>query len=245
MKRRLAAAVALLVPLSTSAAEYEYLPPQPQAGEQFVITGALSYGSEDACSLFTMSYAGVSADRIDVREYTGPGYKGDQFSCRFGALVPGLPEGRYYADIRRANGPLGSPGVVTVVAGSASQPARRDLTGNWMVSAEPGWGLNIVQGDSGKLFIAWMMYRPFASHWVIVPDGRWITPTTWRGVAYQTRNVRFDAAADTARLQTTPVGYVEVAFTGQHEATFTGRIIDEVNREPMVGKQAALRRFEF
>jgi hypothetical protein len=185
-----------------------------------------------------------------MRENPGP--------AAWGSLVPGLPAGRYIADLRLSSGVLGSPGVVTVTPGQAASPARRDLTGNWFNRDESGWGLNIVQGDSGKLFIAWVMYQPYDDiysphpsvyptygHWLIVPDGRWLTPNTWRGIAFQTRYVALFDADDPKLLQATPAGYVEVSFTGANEATFRGRFVAEATVEPMIEKQASLRRFEF
>jgi hypothetical protein len=191
-----------------------------------------------------------------VREYSGSGYAGRPEACRLGSLVPGLPAGRYIADLRLSTGVLGSPGVVTVAPGEAASPARRDLTGNWFNRDEPGWGLNIVQGDSGKLFIAWVMYSPTDNssasysfvtygHWLIVPDGRWLTPTTWRGVAFQTLNVAMFEPDDAKLLQATPAGYVEISFTGAGEATMRGRFIVGTTVEPMIEKHATLRRFEF
>lgn len=240
-----AAATLLMASLAAAAAPFEYLPPQPQAGEPFVATAVMGYGATGACPVKTMS-ATVSGERIDVGEHQGPGHTGVARACRLGAVVPGLAPGRYYSDFRLSSGVIGTGPVVTVVPGVAAQPARRDVTGNWFDPAESGWGLNIVQGESGKLFIAWMMYRASGrSHWLVVSDGRWITPTTWRGIAYQTHNVPFDAAAVASQLQVTPVGYVEVAFTGPDEASFVGRFMDEVGLEPMVGKQAVLRRMAF
>ena len=240
-----AAATVLLASLAAAAAPFEYLPPQPQAGEPFVATAVMGYGVRGACPLLTMS-ASVSGERIDVTEDQGPGYRGSSRACRLGAVVPGLAPGRYLADFRLSTGTIGTGPVVTVVPGTPAQPARRDVTGNWFDPAESGWGLNIVQGESGKLFIAWMTYRPQGrSHWLVVSDGRWITPTTWRGIAHQTRNVPFDAAAAASQLQVTPVGYVEVAFTGPDEAAFVGRFMDETGLEPMIGKQATLRRMAF
>lgn len=240
-----AAAALLLASLAAAAAPFEYLPPQPQAGEPFVATAVMGYGARGACPVVTMS-ASVVGDRIDVTEYQGPGYKGHSYGCRLGAVVPGLAAGRYYSDFRISAGSVGNGPVVTVVPGSPSQPARRDVTGNWFDPAESGWGLNIVQGESGKLFIAWMMYRPgTTSHWLFASDGRWITPTTWRGLLHQTRNVKFGSAASPSQLQVTPVGYVEVAFTGPDEASFVGRFMDETGLEPMIGKQARLSRMAF
>jgi hypothetical protein len=260
--RRLGTALALLASVP-AAAQWEYLPPSPQAGEMFAIVGALRAGVTGGCPVKTMQ-ARIQGDEIKVDDYTGPGSAGPSWSCRLGSLVPGLPAGRYFATLRTATGPLGEAGVVTVTAGAAMVPQRRDLSGNWFNPTEDGWGLNIVQGDSGKLFVAWMMYRPARdpispayhlgyatipglgnSLWLAVPDGRWITPTTWRGLAYHTRSVGWLEPDDATKLQVTPVGYVEIAFTGTNEAVFRGRFINESAPEPMVEKNTVLRRLDF
>jgi hypothetical protein len=260
--RSLAAALALLVSLAAGAADYEFLPPSPQAGEPFAVVGVLQAGNINGCPVKTMQ-AQVVGNEILVNEYTGPGHVGPSWSCRLGSLVPGVPAGTYMANLRTSGGFLANVGPLAVTSGSPAAPARRDLSGNWFAREESGWGLNVVQGDSGKLFIAWMMYRPSReprpqpqngfttwpglgnSLWLVVPDGRWITPNTWRGVAFHSRNVGYLEADDASKRQATPVGYVEIAFTGTDQASFRGRFINELAPEAMVEKTAVLARFAF
>jgi cytochrome c553 len=58
----------------------------------------------------------------------------------------------------------------------------RDYTDLWWNAAESGWGLNLIQHPSNKLF--GVMYTYDANGhpiWFVLPDGSWTTNSTYTG----------------------------------------------------------------
>lgn len=183
--------------LPAPALETRVLPADPQAGETVAVL--LTHVFNKPCS-FVTSTARVEGSTVVVGQPQAT-FGGKLNWCRAGATMAGLSTGSYTvpgAPFNNENWDLGqisSLGTAfTVSPASTSTPQYRDLDGNWFDPAQPGWGMNVVQGESGALFGVWLSYteinaslgagRDYASEWVVLPAGRWVTPTKFRGLLY-------------------------------------------------------------
>ncbi|HYC36627.1 MAG TPA: hypothetical protein VEC19_09415 [Usitatibacter sp.] len=247
------ASAVLSLALAAQAQERRVFPPDPQAGEAFAFVGAYNYGTG---GYFTTSSIERDGPVITVGQPQVLGTTPLKWS-RFGATMGGLPAGTYTiraGPYSNQNSLFGYPVPahelsVNVVAGTAAAPAHRELDGNWFDPAQPGWGVNLVQGDSGALFGVVLNYREFSFSefanypviWHVVPDGRWITPTIFRGVLYESVGTRINEAATSSH--TSPVGMATLEFLAPD------RMKLRTVRATLIGvwleSEAILRRFEF
>ena len=234
---------------AAGAAEVRVLPPDPRPGEAFAVVAAFDFTTAP-CG-YQSGSSERSGNALRITAHTGTGSGGNSGGCRAGTLVDGLPAGTYTTSVEYAGRPVLSAGTIVVQGAAPAEPAFRNLDGNWFDPAEPGWGVNLVQGDSGKLFAIWFMHVPDTEavrsrpQWLVVSDGRWITPTLYRGVAAVTRGSAGNLTLDGTKLLVASVGYVEIEFTGNDQARFRGRIATDAGALVWVDRSANLRRFAF
>jgi len=130
-------------------------------------------------------------------------------------LLGDLPEGTYHVDLllKDTDPFLPVASMDFTVAARATDRPDRDLTDLWWDETQSGWGLNVVQHASGKLFAVWFVYgtdgRPV---WYVMPDGAWARDRpTFSGDVYRTSGPVGLADFDPASVQRKKVG--EAAFT--------------------------------
>lgn len=131
-----------------------------------------------------------------------------------------FPSGSYEVGVRVET----QAGTVVRTVGAASFSVRAraeedplwNLTDLWWVPEESGWGINIVQHGSGKIFATWFVYgSDEKATWYVIPDGRWIgSGTGYVGQIYRTTGPEFcyqgqactGPAFDSSVVTRTPVG---------------------------------------
>lgn len=189
--KRAATALLLALALPLAAQEVRILPADPQAGESFAVMAG--YAFRGSCGFVTAATR-LESSSVVVEPPRNP--FGPRMSwCRMGASIAGLGAGAYVVSapaLPNENASFGqtSPFTIPVNVGqsTASAPQFRDLDGNWFDPAQAGWGINIVQGDSGALFGVVLTYAEigaagvYGSEWLVMPAGRWVTPTRFRGL---------------------------------------------------------------
>ena len=98
-----------------------------------------------------------------------------------------------------------------------------DFTDLWFNEAESGWGLNLIQHASHKVFGVMYTYdtdrKPM---WLVIPDGTWSSPLVYSGPIYRVTGPPFNGATfDSTRVRVTQVGIATLTFSGQNTGTFT------------------------
>jgi cytochrome c553 len=92
----------------------------------------------------------------------------------------------------------------------------------WAGDAESGWGLNLTQHPSNKIFGIIYTYdidrRPM---WLVLPDGAWATPTLYSGTLYRVTGPPQNGVFDSARVRVQPVGTATLSFADRDHALFT------------------------
>lgn len=177
------------------------IPAQPRAQEEFVVVYSEVYGSSP--SRMMDSRATVQGGVIDVqaRVEVGDFSVGSAYDVLTVATVPSAGSyavnaatslfgwGVFEPFTQRAPSAKGS---ITVGAPSIeSAPRWRTLGGLFARPDEPGWGLHVAQGSSGRLFITWYIYDAYSgsnggapSAWYVMTSGKWISAHEFRGVIY-------------------------------------------------------------
>jgi len=165
---------------SAAGAETFIYPAEPVTGQDFVVQVTAFEG----CIPQNMT-AQVSGSTITL-DY---GSTGD---CSFAVLPPRPPldfvvrvssPGTYDMVYRLVGSGTPTPhsaGQVTVkAAGSTARPSF-SLAGLWWVPSQPGWALNISEGESGQLFLVWYTYTTSDStavvglpSWYFASGGQW------------------------------------------------------------------------
>jgi hypothetical protein len=251
------------------AASAASLPPNPVAGESFVLSGQLTFAGAPGlapntyCTLHRVGLSVEGTSIVIVPEIDGSTsfVLGAKSACPFTVPVPGLPMGSYSASLRYQN--LNGPPIATLSANAVTVaaspppavPAYRNLSGNWFDPSDPGWGVNVVQGDSGAVFALWLSYQGPENSvsgqflppvWVVMPSARWLSPTHVRGLLYKTGGSGFNVEFDPSKSTVNAAGYLSLEFTSDHEALLEGTFLstDGAALTP-VSKQVAVRRLEF
>jgi hypothetical protein len=152
-----------------------------------------------------------------------------------------FPAGNYQVQVvKRSTG-----GAVTTLAqaGFAVAPRngnvpRTNYSDLWFNPQESGWGLNIQQHPSDKIFATWFVYgldnRPM---WYVIPDGQWTSDHEYTGTIYRTRGPFFeDTVFDPGLVSVIPAGTGKLTFNKYNAAVFT-YTIDGVNGQKAVVRQ--------
>jgi hypothetical protein len=115
-----------------------------------------------------------------------------------------------------------------------------DVTDLWVTDNEGGWGLNLTHHKSGSDGVFGVLYvygssgRPL---WFTIPDGKWATPTQFRGTVFRTAGpTPVNASFASSFVRATNVGTATVTFT----APGTGTIVYTVNGQTITKSIARL-----
>lgn len=231
--------------LAASAARADFLPKDPRFGETIAQTFC---AFQSVLSIEPQR----TADSLVMRMQMGDAFTpaGPPCNVRY-TLHNDVPPGTYqvvqegwgFSTFRRVQG------SVTVSAGVQAVPAFTGLSGNWFDPAGPGRGLNIVQGASGALFVLWLDHgippnwdfpAPHSPSWLVMPSGRWITPTTFRGLLYSSRGSPANQRWDPAALTSAPFGFAALTFSNANELSLDADFVDTPLK-----RTATLKRFAF
>jgi hypothetical protein len=228
----------------------EIYPPDPVQGEQVLFSERYCQGgSPTAVQSATASLGNGTIDV--VIDFQAGGFSVP--SCARGIVAsPPLPAGSFAVRYRTGVDLPPEPTIVTTfqVPAVVFSPQFTGLGGNWFDPASSGTGVNVIQGESGKLFAVWFTYSPFASHgpaaepvWLVMPAGQWITPTKFRGVMYLTAGSGMNQDWLPNELRVTPAGILTLTFDSSRQARF-----EAVTLHPNVStftKSATFTRFAF
>lgn len=235
----LAAALAFVaVPAVTQARSFTTYPPDPFAGEEFV---AMMIGINGASPTTVEGVALERAPDGNLFLTTRINFTGFSVPSSFRAATVGrlsLP-GYYIVTEKRHDTGSGAVqqtqvGAITVGPSPGTHaPQFAGLTGNWYAPDEAGTGLNILQNEQGQLFAIWLTFQPVTDTAspparvpnlaLVMPSGRWISPTEFRGLLYATRGTPVQVPFVAVDSRVVPVGYASLNFTSETEAVFSAR----------------------
>lgn len=138
-------------------------------------------------------------------------------------------------------------GQITVQAASTSARPPYSLAGLWNTASEPGWGVNIAEGDSGQLFITWFTYGRFISgtralaSWYVASSGRWTGPNEFSAPFYWTQGPVLGATFDPSRVVLMTIGQMTITVHSPDSITFS---VEGHDGSPLVVTRT-LNRFRF
>ena len=255
LRALLALALVVLGAQAFAQQPWRVYPPVPTAGEPFVIQyeAATGQGPDFVRRASVTQQGATLVYDIDV-ETAGFSAGG---AYRASTVVPGLTAGQYQVVVQSrvdsASGPAVPLGTISIApAQGPAAAAYAGLSGNWFDPNESGWGMNIVQGDSGALFAVWLTYLPIFEGdaggrkdgmWLVMPAGRWISPTQFRGLLYATSGTAASRPFKPGDLAVTPAGYVSLELSSATQATMKAGAA--VGLFAPFAKEAAIRRFQF
>jgi hypothetical protein len=137
-----------------------------------------------------------------------------------------FPAGNYQVEVvKRA-----TSGAATIVAqasfavgartGTAPRTNYSDIYYN---PNESGWGINVQQHPSDKIFATWFVYgldnKPT---WYVIPDGGWSSDREYNGKVYRTRGPYFqDAEWTPSFVSVIEVGTATLSFENFNTVTLT------------------------
>jgi hypothetical protein len=131
-------------------------------------------------------------------------------------MLGDLPEGAYHVDVVvQGTQPVATLGSVDfTVTARTDDRMRSNLTDLWWNPLESGWGLNIIDHPSGKLFATWFVYdaasRP---SWYVAPDISCNGPINCSGDLYRTSGPMVGDSFDPAAVQRSKVGRVFMQYS--------------------------------
>lgn len=214
--------------IAQPAPAWRALPADPVAGETFVVQKPVNLENKP----FPVHYrTKVNGKSIFLAEIFPPGASGWYFGGSYigsqaaGPLSEGTYEVRYAVDSNLDSVGTGSllGSLVVLPAPPPVQPAFTTLSGMWFKPDEPGTGMNLVQGQQGNLFAVYMGYAEHSGNpaWLVMPGGRWVTPTRFRGVVYETEGTPMSGAWVASAYQAHGRGLLTLEFTSASDVTFT------------------------
>ena len=114
-----------------------------------------------------------------------------------------------------------------------------DFTDLWWDPAESGWGLNLIQHASNKVFGVMYTYEaPNRATWFVLPDGAWSSPFVYTGAIYRANGPAFNNPAfNPALVRVTQIGLATLTFTDRNNGTFAFtvdgvRVTKTITRQP-------------
>lgn len=173
--RNVAAFFVLALATAVAHAQVWVFPATPAADEEFVVVVSVS-----GCGGFGPVTPEVKGTVI-VLGYTLTGgcFGGEPPVLRSAAVrVPAPGTYEIQTGVRRSDGTIDLRLRDTVNVGPSRHAARptMSLNGLWSIPSEPGWGVRIVEGTSGQLFVLWFTYQrgtAGTNRWYVAPSGTW------------------------------------------------------------------------
>ncbi len=248
-------ATALCLPAVAQEPGWRVIPPDPTAGEDFVILAGGTTGSSPA--FVDSSRVDALGDLLTLRAFVSTAGFSVNGNYRASGVTRVATAGNYSIAFQpTVNSSPSSARALGSIAIAAAQgpaaPSFRNLSGNWFATDEPGWGINIVQGDSGALFGVWLTFRPDNigsgattgnGLWLVMPSGRWLTPTRFRGVLYVLTGSPVTRPFNASDRTVVAVGAASLTFVSPTEADFEADAGYELF--PDFSKRKRVTRFAF
>lgn len=253
--------------LLASVAGAAVLPADPVAGERVLLAASICQGGSPT-DLDAPPRLAIENGALHLRAQVYLGGFAVASCLRMHVLSDPVPAGTYdalfsYEVTNNPTRPTIGPerlGTLTVAPQDVpATPAYRKLSGNWFDPAAPGTGVNLVQGQSGALFVAWLTHPPldtfdyssFANGtqtlafggWYVMSEGRWISPTVFRGPLFATRAQSSERVWDAAMLSVEPMGFASFTFVGPEEVRFEATLLYGYGKQLTTAQ--TLRRFRF
>lgn len=93
----------------------------------------------------------------------------------------------------------------------------------WGGPSESGWGLNLIQHPSNKVFGVMYTYEPDGrAAWYVLPDGLWSSSTLYSGAFYRVTGPHFGLTPfNRNAVRVTQVGVATLVFADRDVGTFT------------------------
>ena len=212
------------VTIAAATASTITFPFSPRAGEDFVIQleGV-------GCGPFDEVRTELAGNVITVAYQEAPACFGVQPpGATFLSAVMRVPAaGNYEVRYRSANS-SGSRGTLSIAAPSTATRTPVVLGGLWYVPQQPGWGLNIIEGESGQLFLIWFTYsrgvaiaNRGAASWYVGSSGKWVTPTRFVAPIYSALGPVLGVPFDPALVRLTPLGIATIDVASANTLTFS------------------------
>jgi cytochrome c5 len=109
----------------------------------------------------------------------------------------------------------------------------------WGGESESGWGLNLIQHPSNKLFAVMYTYEaPNRATWFVLPDGAWSSPFVYTGAIYRASGPALsNPAFNPALVRVSQLGLATLTFTDRNNGTFAFtidgvRVTKTISRQP-------------
>ena len=156
-------------------------------------------------------------------------------------MLGAFPAGSYQVEVVKRS----TAGAVTSIAQAsftvlarAGNAPRTNYSDLWFNPAESGWGLNIQQHPSDKIFATWFVYGLDQSPmWYVIPDGTWTSDHEYTGTIYRTVGPFFENPTfDPALVNVIQVGTGKLTFTKYNAAIFN-YTIDRVSGQKALVRQ--------
>ena len=212
------------VTVAPTASSMRIFPSSPRAGQEFVVQFEGS-----GCGPMTVLGSEVAANAITVTYREAPACFATQppGALFVSAVVRAPTAGTYVVSARREGAGASPLGSVAVQAGGTVTRTGTSLNGLWFDPGAPGRGLNIIEGESGQLFIVWFTYGSpsggtfEAARWYVMSSGTWTSPTEFSAPIYAAEGPGMRAPFLPASVRLKPVGIATVAVSGPNAITFT------------------------
>jgi hypothetical protein len=152
-----------------------------------------------------------------------------------------LPAGVYQVEVvkRAASGAVTSLAQASFnVAARGGNAPRTNYSDLWYNPDEAGWGINVQQHPSDKIFATWFLYgldnRPA---WYVIPDGVWTSPREYTGTLYRTRGPFLqDAVWNPSLFSVIAVGSATLQFN-RYDSLLLSYNIEGVSGQKAVVRQ--------
>lgn len=97
-----------------------------------------------------------------------------------------------------------------------------DFTDHWWNPLESGWGMNIHQHPTDRLFAIWFVYSQSGQPvWYTLQPGAWSSSTVYIGPVFKTTGPYFGGPFDPTQVGVTQVGTATLSFTDSNTGTFS------------------------
>lgn len=157
----------------------------------------------------------------------------DLGQATFDVYLGRFPAGTYTVDAKEQVESGGPPATVQFTVPppppTGSYPGTRphvEPTGLWWNSAEPGWGVSVVEGATGDIFATWFTYDASGQPtWYSLQPGRWTSQDQYEGPIYRTSGPFFRDPYNSRPVTVTQVGTGTLTFSNWNTG-FLNVVID-------------------